>query len=127
MNCYFHKEKHFDTLIEETKNWNSPQETLEFVMSRQMQTFSFNPPINLDEEVKWLLVAASFEATNSVLNITDENNSFSISTPGHWNSEDGEESINKLKKLLELRSKNDIELHVKEARKRRKKNKKMRE
>ena len=93
-------------------------------MSRQMQTFSFNPPINLDEEVKWLLIAASFEATNSVFNITDENNSFSISTPGHWNSEDGEESINKLKKLLELRSKNDIELHVKEARKRRNQTKK---
>ena len=52
-----------------------------------MQTFSFNPPINLVEEGKWLLALTSFETTNSVLNITNENNSFSITTPGHWSSE----------------------------------------
>ena len=43
---------------------------------------------------------------------------FSISTPGHWNSEDGDELIKKLIKLLELRSENDIELHIKESEKR---------
>ena len=59
-----------------------------------------------------------FEATNSVFIITDENNSFSISTPGHWNSEDGEELIIKLNKFLELRSEDDIELHVKGVEKR---------
>ena len=46
-------EKHTDTLIEQTKT--KPQETLEFKMNKQMQTFSFNPPINLLEEGKWLL------------------------------------------------------------------------
>ena len=108
--------KHSDTLIEMTKT--KPQETLEFKMNKQLQTFSFNPPTNLSEEGIWLSAVISFEAMNSVFNITDENNSFSISTPGHSNSKDGEELINKLNKLLELRSENDIELHVKEIRKR---------
>ena len=108
--------KHSDTLIEMTKT--KPQETLEYKMNKQMQTFSFHPPINFSEEGIWLSAVISFEAMNSVFNITDENNSFSISTPGYWNSKDGEEPINKLKKLLELRSENDIELHVKEVRKR---------
>ena len=43
---------------------------------------------------------------------------FLISTPGYCNCEDGEEIINKLKKLLELRSENDIELNVTEVEKR---------
>ena len=42
--------KHTDTLIEQTKT--RPQETLEFKMNKQMQTFSFSPPINLIEEEK---------------------------------------------------------------------------
>ena len=103
-------------MIEQTKS--KPQETLELKMNKQLQTFSFNPPINLSEEGKWLLAVTSLEATNSVSNITDENNSFSLSTPGYWNSEDGEELINKLNNLLELRSENVIELHVKEVEKR---------
>ena len=41
-------EKHTDTLIEQTKT--RPQETLEFKMNKQMQTFYFNPPINLVEQ-----------------------------------------------------------------------------
>ena len=41
--------------------------------------------MNLFEEENWLLALTSFEATNSVLNIND-NNSFSISPPGSWNS-----------------------------------------
>ena len=60
--------KHTDTLIEQTKT--RPQETLEFKMNKQMQTFSFNPPINLVEEGKWLLGVSSLECTNSVFNIT---------------------------------------------------------
>ena len=64
--------KHTDTLIEQTKT--RPQETLEFKMNKQKQTFSFNPPINLLEEDKWLLAVSSFECINSVFIITDENN-----------------------------------------------------
>ena len=104
--------KHTDTLIEQTKT--KPQETLEFKMNKQMQTFSFNPPINLVEEGKWLLAVSSFECTNSVFNITNENNSFSILIPGHYQNKSDEKTIDELNKLLELRS---LELHVKEVRK----------
>ena len=104
--------KHTDTLIEQTKT--KPQETLEFKMINQMQTFSFNPPINLVEEGKWLLAVSSLECTNSVFNITDENNSFSIIIPGHYETESAEKTINELNKLLELRP---LELHVNEVRK----------
>ena len=104
--------KHTDTLIEQTRS--RPQETLEFKMNKQMQTFSFSPPINLIEEGKWLLALSSFECTNTEFNITNENNSFSITIPGHWESKSAEKTI-ELNKLLELRS---LELHVKEVRKR---------
>ena len=78
-----------------------------------MQTFSFNPPINLIEERKWLLGVISFECANSVFNLNDENNSFSSRIPGYWNSADGgEELINELNKLIDFRSENDIELQV---------------
>ena len=39
--------KHTDTLIQQTKT--NPQETLEFKLNMQMQSFSFNPPISLVE------------------------------------------------------------------------------
>ena len=105
--------KHTDTLIEHTKT--KPQEALEFKMKEQTQTFSFNPPINLVEEGKWLLGVSSFECTNSVFNITDENNSLSIIIPGHYEFESDEKTIDDLYKLLELKS---LELHVDEVKKR---------
>ena len=105
--------KHTDTLIEQTKT--KPQETLEFKMNKQRQTFSFNPPINLLEEDKWLLAVSSFECTNSVFNITDDNNSFSIIIPGHYQNESDEKTIDDLNKLLKLKS---LELHKQEVKKR---------
>ena len=80
-----------------------------------MQTFSFNPPINLVEEGKWLLGVSSLECTNSVFNITNKNNSFSIIIPGHYKTEFAEKVINDLNELYELKS---FELHVEEVRKR---------
>ena len=50
--------------------------------------------------------------------ITDEDEKFSITNPGYWSSRGGEETIHKLRNLLELRSQNDIELHKQEIRKR---------
>ena len=41
-------------------------------MNEQMETFLFNPPTNFVEEGKWLLANTSFEATNSVFNISDK-------------------------------------------------------
>ena len=84
-------------------------------MNKQSQTFSFNPPINLFEEDKWLLAVSSFECTNSVFNITDDNNSFSIIIQGHWESEFAEKNIGEVNRLLELKS---LELHVNEVKKR---------
>ena len=85
-------------MIEQTKT--RPKETLEFKMNKQMQTFSFNPPINLVEEGKLLIGVSSFECTNSVFNITNENNSFSIIIPGHYQTEFAEKNINDLKKII---------------------------
>ena len=102
-----------DTLTEQTKT--KPQETLEFKMNKQKQSFSFSPPIILVEEGKLFLGVKSFEATNSVFIITDENNSFSISIPEHWNSKSAEKTIDEPNKMLELRSENHIELHTKQV------------
>ena len=50
-----------------------------------------------------------------VFNITNENNSFSIIIPGHYQNKTDEKTIDDLNKLLELKS---LELHVEEVRKR---------
>ena len=105
--------KHTDRFIVQTKT--KPQETLEIKTNKQLQTFSFNPPINLIEESKWLLAVSWFECTNSVLNINNENNSLSIIMPGHYQTQFAEKIIDDLNKLLELRS---LELNVEEVRKR---------
>ena len=64
-----------------------------------MQKFPFNPPNILLEESKWLLAVSSFECTNSVYNITNENNSFAITITGHWENKSAERTIDELKKL----------------------------
>ena len=104
--------KHTDTLIEQTKT--KPQETLEFKMNKQMQTFLFNPPINLVERGKWLMAVSLFDCTNSVFNITNENNSFSIIIPDYYQNKSDEKTINDLNKLLELKS---LELNIEEVKK----------
>ena len=106
---------HTDTLIGQTKT--KPQGTRGFKMNKQMKTFSFNTPINLVEEDKWLLRVTSFQCTNSVFNIANENNSISITPPGHWNSESAEKTIDKQNNFFELRSQNDFDLHVEPVRK----------
>ena len=100
-------------MVEQTKL--KPPETLEIGMNKQMHTFSSNPPINQLDESQWLLAVSSFDCTNSLFDITDENNSFSITIPGHGVSKSAERTIDQLNKLLEFRS---LELHVKEVRKR---------
>ena len=50
-----------------------------------------------------------------VHNITNENSSFSIIVPGHYQTKSAEKTIDELRKILKLRS---LELHVKEVRKR---------
>ena len=111
--------KHIDTLVEQTKT--KPQDTLEFKMNKKMHTFSFSLPINLVEEGKWLLGVTSFECTNSVFSITNQNNSFSIIIPEHYQTESADKTIDELNKLLEPKS---LEFHVQEVRKRGKRIKK---
>ena len=67
------------------------------------------------EEGKWLMAVSFFDCTNSFFNITNENNSFSIFIPGHYQNKSDEKTIDDLNNLLELES---LELHVKEVRKR---------
>ena len=69
-----------------------------------MEIFLFNPTINLVEEGKWLLAVTFFEATNSVFSIINENSSFSITIPGHWQTKSPEKTFTELNKLLELTS-----------------------
>ena len=83
-------------MIEQTKT--KPQETFELKMIKQMQTFSFNPPLFLLEGGKWLLAVSSFECTNSVSNLTNESNSSPIIIPGHWETKSDEKTIDELKK-----------------------------
>ena len=103
--------KQSDTFFQQTKT--KPQETHEFKMNKQTQTFS--SPINLLEEDKWLLAVNSLECTKSVFHITNENNPFPIITPDHYQTEITEKIFDDLNKLLELKS---LELHVEEIRKR---------
>ena len=83
-----------------------------------METFSFNPPVYLSQEGKWLSAVTSFKATNSVFNITDGNNSFSFTTPGHWFSRGDAETNYRLQRLVKLRYENDFKLHVENFRER---------
>ena len=107
--------KNTDTSTEQTKT--KPQETFEIKMNEQMQTFLFNPPINPVEESKWLLAVTFLEAAKSFFIITKENNSFSITILGHCNSKSAEKSFDELNKSLEIRSENDIGLHVNQVKK----------
>ena len=66
-----------------------------------------------------MVVSSDFFRNNQLrFGLTDEINSFSITTPGHWNSNSAENTSDKLHKLKELRSQNDIELHVEQYKKR---------
>ena len=83
-----------------------------------MEASSFSPRINLNGDGEWLLAVTSFERTNCVFNIIDENNSFSNSTLTYQTAIGGEETFNKITELSELLPQNDIELHLKKVTKR---------
>ena len=105
--------KDTDTWIEQTKT--KPQQTFELKLNKQRETFSFSPPINLIEEGNWMIAVTFFEATNSVFKTTKQYNSFSTTIPGHWNTKSLGKTTDELDNLLELRSQNATELHVKQV------------
>ena len=103
-------------LIEQTKT--KQQKTIDLKLNKPKETFSFIFPKNLSEEEKLILALTAFEATISVFILTDENISFSVSSPRYWTPKVGEEITIKWNDPLELRSQNDNDSHVKEVEKR---------
>ena len=88
-----------------------------FKLNKQMEIFSFPFAINFSEEGNWFLAAKNSEATNSVFIINDDINTFSVLTPSHWSFKYGEKTIDKLNKILSVRSQIDLALHVEEVEK----------
>ena len=51
---------------------SKPQETLEFKMNKQKESFSFDVPLDLPEQ--WMMGVTSLEVNNTIYNITEKNN-----------------------------------------------------
>ena len=94
------------------KRKQNHKKTLQIEVNKLMHVFAFSPPTSLSEEEKWPLAAIVFDANNSVSNISVQNNSFSISTPRLWFSRGSAKPIDRLQKILKLRSQNYNNLHV---------------
>ena len=61
-------------IVENTHS--KPQETLEFKMTKQKESFSFDVPLQLNEN--WMMGVTSLEVYNTVYNITNSNNKLEI-------------------------------------------------
>ena len=61
-------------IVENTHS--KPQETLEFKMTKQKESFSFDVPLTSNE--KWMMGVTSLEVYNTVYNITNSNNKLQI-------------------------------------------------
>ena len=61
-------------IVENTHS--KPQETLEFKMTKQKESFSFDVPLQLNEN--WMMGVTSLEVYNTVYNITNSNNKLKI-------------------------------------------------
>ena len=61
-------------IVENTHS--KPQETLEFKMTKQKESFSFDVPLQLNE--KWMIGVTCLEVYNTVYNITEKNNKLQI-------------------------------------------------
>ena len=68
--------KNCETIIEQTHR--KAEETLEFKMTKQRETFHFNPPIHAKGD--WMLGLIDLEVYNSLFNITKEINKFELYT-----------------------------------------------
>ena len=55
---------------------SKPQETLEFKMNKQKESFSFDIPLELPE--KWMMGVTSLEVYNTAYNITEKNNKIKL-------------------------------------------------
>ena len=66
--------KNCETLIDQTHR--KAEETLEFKMIRPKETLTFKPPISI--EGSWMIGLTDLEVSNSIFNITEENNKFEV-------------------------------------------------
>ena len=57
---------------------SKPQETLEFKMNKQKESFSFDIPLDLPEQ--WMMGVTSLEVYNTGNNITEKNNKLELFT-----------------------------------------------
>ena len=55
---------------------SKPQETLEFKMKKQKESFSFDIPLDLPEQ--WMMGVTSLEVYNTLYNITEKNNKIKL-------------------------------------------------
>ena len=63
-------------IVENTHS--KPQETLEFKMNKQKESFSFDIPLDLPEQ--WMMGVTSLEVYNTIYNITEKNNKIELFT-----------------------------------------------
>ena len=68
------KTKNCETLIKKTLR--KTEETLEFKFTKPLETFYSKPPISI--EGSWMIGLTSFEASNFIFHITEENIKFDI-------------------------------------------------
>ena len=66
--------KYNQEIVENTHS--KPQQTPEFKMTKQKESFSFDVPLQLNE--KWMMEVTSLEVYNTVYNITNSNNKLQI-------------------------------------------------
>ena len=66
--------KSYQEIVENTHS--KPQETLEYKMNKQKESFSYDIPLILNE--KWMMGVTSLEVYNTVYNITEKNNKLQI-------------------------------------------------
>ena len=80
---------------------SKPQETLEFKMNKQKESFSFDIPLDLPEQ--WMMGVTSLEVYNTVYNITEKNNKLKLFTTEQNLKEYkvATEFMSKIKKLYE--------------------------
>ena len=90
-------------IVENTHS--KPQETLEFKMNKQKESFSFDIPLELPEQ--WMMGVTSLEVYNTVYNITEKNNKIKLFTTEQNLKEYkiATDFMSKIKKLYETSNK----------------------
>ena len=73
-------DKNSDIFFKQTKA--KSQKTSEFKLTKLVDTFLSNPPLDLEKE-KYTIAVTNFEVYNSVFKIPEHDSTFRIITPGY--------------------------------------------